>query len=76
MEREPDVPSPVGHGSDVKDGYLEVVWMTEKPAPESVLELIMCSCKRKCGSGCQCLQYGLDYTDVYVHVLLILATIR
>ena len=75
MEREPDVPSPVGHGSDVKDGYLEVVWMTEKPAPESILELIMCSCKRKCGSGCHRLQYGLNCTDVYGHVL-ILATIR
>ena len=38
--------------------------MTEKPAPESILELIVCSCKRKCGSGCQCLQHGLNCTDV------------
>ena len=64
IEREPDVPSPVGHGWDVKDGYLEVVWMTEKPAPESILELIVCSCKGKCGSGCQCLQHGLNCTDL------------
>ena len=64
VEREPDIPSPVGHGWDVKDGYLEVVWMTEKPAPESILELIVCSWKRKCGSGCQCLQHGLNCIDV------------
>ena len=38
--------------------------MTEKPAPESVLEVIVCSCERKCGSGCQCLQHGLNCTDV------------
>ena len=60
VQREPDIPSPVGHGWDVKDGYLEVVWMTEKPSPES----IVCSCKRKCGSGCQCLQHDLNCTDV------------
>ena len=63
-EREPDIPSPVGHGQDVKDGYIEVMWMTEKPALESVLELIGCSCKRKCGSDCQCLKHGLNCTDV------------
>ena len=45
VKRELDIPSPVGHGWDVKDGYLEVVWMTEKPAPESILEMIVCSCK-------------------------------
>ena len=38
--------------------------MTEKPALESVLELIGCSCKRKCGSDCQCLKHGLNRTDV------------
>ena len=64
VEREPDIPSPVGHGWDVKDGYLEVVWMTEKPAPESILEMIVFSCKRKCGCGCQFLQHGLNCTDV------------
>ena len=38
--------------------------MTEKPTLESVLELIGCSCKRKCGSDCQCLKHGLNCTDV------------
>ena len=38
--------------------------MTEKPALESVLELILCSCKKKCRSGCQCLQHSLSCSDV------------
>jgi len=38
---------------------IEIVWMTCKPAPDAILELMCCKCKRTCGSTCICKQNGL-----------------
>ncbi|KAL1268455.1 hypothetical protein QQF64_033818 [Cirrhinus molitorella] len=44
-------PSPFGNGWHLEDGELTVTWMTKNPAPESVLQVVHCSCKQgKCDS--------------------------
>ena len=60
-----EVESPVGHGWQENYGNLEVMWMERKPAPESVLELITCTCRRSvCGEECQCWLLSLECTDL------------
>ena len=60
-----EVESPVGHGWQENDGNLEVMEMERKPAPESVLELITCTCRRSVsGEECQCRLLSLECTDL------------
>ena len=57
----PDVPSPHGHGWKVcsTSKVVEFVWVGTKPAPEEVLELLPCTCKRVCSvETCCCLKAG------------------
>ena len=44
----PDVSSPLGHGWKVcsTSKLVEFVWLGTKSAPEEVLELLSCTCKR------------------------------
>ena len=44
---------------------LVVHWMDGQPAPEAVLDLLACNCKRKCSlPKCACLSNGLKCTDM------------
>ena len=47
IEQNPDVPSPHGYGWKTSSHTLEIEWMTKSPAPESILELISCNCKKR-----------------------------
>ena len=61
----PDVPSPTGHGWSENDSHLEIVWMENQPAPESLLELVVCDYSRtKCADNFQCCILSMDCTDV------------
>ena len=61
----PDITSPVGNGWSLSGDVVEVVWMESPPAPESVLELITCDCRRlKCNASCQCKILSLECTDI------------
>lgn len=65
LESNPDIPSPVGHGWEVKIDQLNVVWMENQPAPESVLELVTCQCRKShCTSSCQCRVLSMECTDI------------
>ena len=58
----PVIPSPGGHGWEVDNisNVAKFVWLGSKPAPEEVLELLSCSCKRACTvDNCCCLKAGL-----------------
>ena len=35
-----DIPSPCGHAWDQANGQLEIKWMNQKPAPDSLLEFL------------------------------------
>ena len=63
----PDIPGiEKSFGWDVKDGKLSIQWMLRPPAPEEVLNLISCNCKKsKCQSNlCVCQNHGLKCTDL------------
>lgn len=53
-------PSPIGSGWHIEDGELAVTWMTTNPAPDSVLQVVHCSCKTtKCETErCSCMSAG------------------
>ena len=57
---------PDGEGWVVIDGKLFVKWMTELPAPESILEFVSCGCKKnKCKTGlCRCFSVNLHCTSL------------
>ncbi len=48
------------------DGRLEVPWMTQNPAPDSILDLA-CNCKKnKCQTeNCVCVSQGLKCIDIF-----------
>ena len=65
LQVNPDIPSPVGNGWSLKDDVWKIVWMETLPAPESVLELVTCDCRRlNCNGHCQCRALSLECTDV------------
>ena len=65
LEQNPNIPSPVGHGWSCEEGDLIVNWMDCQPAPDSVLELLACTCSRECkDSSCSCMINGLNCTDM------------
>ena len=44
---------------------VEFLWLGSKPAPEDILELLSCTCKRVCAvETCCCLKAGLKCTDM------------
>ena len=64
LERDPDVPDPVGNGWIMSDGHLEVDWMSLPPAPQILIQLIACKCKKDCRSArCSCVSNNLVCTD-------------
>lgn len=70
MEQDPKIPPPERHGwlssTDV-DGTkaLDIDWRDCSPAPDSVLELLSCSCSKVCvASSCICLINSLKCTDM------------
>lgn len=69
LEIDPSPPSPVGRGwrlvtQDGRD-QLEVDWMSGQPAPQSVLDLLACTCPRSCKlPRCVCMANGLKCTDM------------
>ena len=40
--------------------------MTQKPAPDSILDLVACNCKKNrcCTENCVCVSHGLKCTDI------------
>jgi len=63
----PVIPSPGGHGWEVDNisNVVEFVWLGSKSAPDEVLELLSCTCKRACTvDNCCCLKAGLKCTDM------------
>lgn len=60
------IPNATGYGWILQDGILEIEWMIRPPAPEGVLQLISCNCKKsKCKTRiCICKSHSLNCTDL------------
>lgn len=69
FEKQPDIPSAVGHGWKMIDGQLGIDWMDLQPAHQRILELSSCKCKKsKCTASeaddqC-CASVGLRCTEL------------
>ena len=65
LQSSPQIPLPIGSGLCLKDGKLNIDWMSGEPAPKAVFELLSCQCKRVCQlPSCTCLANGLYWTDM------------
>ena len=61
-----DLPEPQCSGwkEEEEDGVLCPILMTRDPAPESIIELTTCNCKKSlCRSTCSCANNGLCCTE-------------
>ncbi|CAH3173624.1 unnamed protein product [Porites lobata] len=59
-----DLPEPQCSGWIEEDGVLCPILMTSNPAPESIIELTTCNCKKSlCRSTCSCANNGLCCTE-------------
>ena len=66
VEAFPEIPSPLDCDGWVLDdeGKLEIRWMLGAPAPDVIMELLSCTCKRICSLPlCTCMSNGLKCTD-------------
>ena len=56
-------PSPKGNGWTIKDGNIDIEWISKEPAPKAVLELISCKNCKNCSRRCPCKLRGFKCTD-------------
>ena len=60
----PNIPSPTGRGWNKNDNHLDIVWMENQPASESLLELVVCDCRRpECDDNCQRRLLSMECTE-------------
>lgn len=69
LMQDPEAPDPTQHGwrLENKDGtdVLVINWMTIKPAPDAIIELLACTCSRACtAADCCCMQNSLKCTEM------------
>ena len=59
-----NIPSPAGHGW-ILDGEYKILWMTLPAAPDSLLEIVKCTCKTGCKTQrCSCTKAQLNCSDL------------
>lgn len=61
-----EIGEPENNGWKMDEGKLAIHWMTLPPAPEGIMELVHCSCKKtKCAQNkCSCFSQELKCTDL------------
>lgn len=55
---------PTKFGWKIQNNCLRPVTTTKQPAPEQVMKILFCSCKKNCGAHCGCRKSGLKCSDV------------
>ena len=67
LEASSQVPSPVGSGWCMEGEDLAIDWAEGLPAPQAVMELLSCDCKKECvQESCTCIQNGLKCTNLSI----------
>jgi len=65
LEVSPQVPSKVGSDWCMEGEDLTIEWGEGLPAPQAVMELLSCDCKKECvQDSCTCIQNHLKCTNV------------
>ena len=58
-------PSPNGFDWNLEGDHLEIEWGTKESAPDSILEYVMCRCKKGCNTKrCSCQKANLPCTEL------------
>ena len=61
----PDISCPSGHEWLLRDDLSKIHWMENMPAPESVLKMRVCECRKSaCTNTCQCRILRLECTNL------------
>ena len=57
---------PNGNGWERNENKLQIRWTTKKPAPDEVLEFVICNCKKsRCETNkCPCFSFDMKCTDL------------
>ena len=56
---------PSKHGWIFNDGHSEVKWVSQKSAPEALLEFPVCKCRKHCNTDmCPCFGSGFHCTNI------------
>ena len=65
LESHPQIRSPIDFGWDQnEDGHFVIAWNKVNPAPDEVLEMMFCTCVKKCVLGsCPCVDNSLKCTN-------------
>ena len=64
LKQNPQTPNPTAFGWKESDGDICIDWCSVNPAPDEVLELLSCNCKKDCKEDTSpCIKYGLCCTD-------------
>ena len=65
LEQSLDIPDLEDHGWKCESGLVSCIWKNGLPAPNAVLSLLSCDCKRWCVEGkCTCMVNGIKCTDM------------
>ena len=55
----------MGYGWKLEDNQLQIVWGTQEPAPESILECVHCKCQKRYKTRrCSCFKSDLKCTEL------------
>ena len=70
LENFPEIPDTIGNGWMMENDELVIKWISGKPAPDAVLEMLACKCGKECNpQKCQCKLNKLKCTDACSHPL-------
>ena len=60
------LPGPEDYGWKIVDDELAIDWTDEKPAPDAVIDMLSCKCRKPCNlqNKCSCHENGLPCTDM------------
>ena len=65
LEQSPDIPDLEDHEWKFENGLVSCIWMNGLLAPNVILSLFSCDCKRRCVEGkCACMVNGIKCTDI------------
>jgi len=65
-ESHPSLPSPAACGWELlaEEGIYTPIQMCQSPAPEAVINLVKCGCKKGCTRWCSCIKNNIPCTEV------------
>ena len=65
LDANPEISSPTSHEWLIRDGQVDINWTSLPPAPEALLELVLCGRTTDCTTGhCRCKRNGVPCVEL------------